>query len=191
MFDVQTTSGIYSIGMEGRFGQFILRSPSVFNFFQPDFSPVGEFKDRNLSAPEKQIINEGSIVKLLNEMGHLAQYSFGTAWIEIQQLAETCYGCGYLNTDEEVDVLVEGGAEALVDHLLFYLLSGVEYDPQIKSILLEFINEQYPLINDPEFGNWDNLEGDERALAIKAAREGVVGTLINLIIATPQFAMQR
>ena len=191
MFDAQTTSGIRSFGMEDRFGQFILRSPSVFNFFQPDFSPVGEFKNRNLSAPEKQIINEGSIVKLLNEIGHMAQYSFGTAWIEIQQLADSCYGCPYLNTDEEVEVLVEGGPEALVDHLMLYLLAGVEHDPQTKTILLDFIANQYPLINDEEFGNWDNLEGDERALAIKAAREGVVGTLINLIIATPQFATQR
>jgi uncharacterized protein (DUF1800 family) len=191
MFDVQTTSGIYSLGMEARFGQFILRSPSVFNFFQRDFSPVGEFKNRNLSAPEKQIINEGSIVKLLNEIGHMAQYSFGTAWIEIQGLADSCDGCPYINTDEEVEILVEGGPEALIDHLMLYLLAGVEYDTQTKTILLEFIADQYPLINDEEFGNWDNLEGDERALAIKAAREGVVGTLINLIIATPQFATQR
>jgi hypothetical protein len=121
----------------------------------------------------------------------MAQYSFGTAWIEIQGLADSCDGCPYINTDEEVEILVEGGPEALIDHLMLYLLAGVEYDTQTKTILLEFIADQYPLINDEEFGNWDNLEGDERALAIKAAREGVVGTLINLIIATPQFATQR
>ena len=192
MFDAQTTNGYQPFfGSETDFGQFILRSPSVFNFFQPDFSPIGEFNERGLAAPEKQIINEGSIVRLLNSIGHLAQYSYGTAWVEIQGLASTCDICPYMNTDEEVEILKSEGVEALVDHLLFYLLSGVDYDPQIKTILLDYVAAQYPDINEEDFGIYEDADEDEADLIQKAAREGVAGSLANLIMTLPEFAIQR
>jgi hypothetical protein len=192
MFDAQTTNGYQPFfGSETDFGQFILRSPSVFNFFQPDFSPIGEFNERGLAAPEKQIINEGSIVRLLNSIGHLAQYSYGTAWVEIQGLASTCDICPYMNTDEEVEILKSEGVEALVDHLLFYLLSGVDYDRQIKTILLDYVAAQYPDINEEDFGIYEDADEDEADLIQKAAREGVAGSLANLIMTLPEFAIQR
>jgi len=191
MFDAATTGdNVPLFGFERSYGQFILRSRSVFNFFQPDFSPIGEFKEQGLTAPEKQIINEGSIVRLLNQIGHMAQYSFGTAWIEIQGLEAECEYCPYLNTDEEVELLKDEGAEALVDHLLFYLLSGVDYDPQIKTTLLNFIAVQYPNISDEDFG-MGGYEGEEAQLRQKAAREGVVANVASLIMLLPEFAIQR
>ena len=63
-------------------------------------------------------------LRLLNSIGHLAQYSYGTAWIEIQNLASECDKCPYMNTDEEIEILKSDGVEALVDHLLFYLVGG-------------------------------------------------------------------
>ena len=71
--------------------------------------------------------------------------------------------CTYLNTDEEVELLKDEGAEGLVDHLLFYLLSGVDYDPQIKTTLLNFIAVQYPNISDEDFG-MGGYEGEEAQL---------------------------
>ena len=186
MFDVATTNdNVPLYGTERSFGQFILRSRSVFNFFQPDFSPIGEFKERGLAAPEKQIINEGSIVRLLNQIGHMAQYNYGTAWIELTELAADCDNCPYMNTDEEVDILVQEGIEALVDHLLFFLLSGVDHDPAVRETLLEFVKVQFPHLYD------GNLEGDPEDLSVKAGREMAVGNLVNLIITTPEFAIQR
>jgi uncharacterized protein (DUF1800 family) len=193
MFDAATTGdNVPLFGFERSFGQFILRSRSVFNFFQPDFSPIGEFKERGLAAPEKQIINEGTIVRLLNQIGHMIQYSFGTAWIEIQALEAECEYCPYLNTDEEVELLRDEGAEALVDHLLFYLLSGVDYDPQIKTILLDFIEVNFPNINDEDFGmSGDGYVGVEAQLQQKAAREQVAANIAGLIMLLPEFAIQR
>lgn len=191
MFDAATTGdNVPLFGIERSYGQFILRSQSVFNFFQPDFSPIGDFKERGLAAPEKQIINEGSIVRLLNQIGHMAQYSFGTAWIQIQGLAAECEYCPYLNTDDEVEILKVEGVEALVDHLLLYLLSGVDYDPQIKTILLDFIAVQYPNINDEDFG-MGGYEGEEAELRQKAAREQVAANVASLIMMLPEFAIQR
>ena len=191
MFDVATTNdNVPVFGTERSFGQFIMRSPSVFNFFQPDFAPIGAFKERGLVAPEKQIINEGSIVRLLNQIGHMAQYSFGTAWIEIQDLASECDYCPYMNTDEEVEILKSEGAEALVDHLLLYLLSGVDYDPEIKVILLEYISVQFPDVGEGDCGV---RGGDESTLELrqKAACESVAAGVANLIMTLPEFAIQR
>ena len=51
---------------EEEFGQAPLRSPSVFNFFRPTFSPVGALRNAGLLAPEFQITNETTIVTLAN-----------------------------------------------------------------------------------------------------------------------------
>ena len=190
MFDVVINTSHNSLGREGDIGQFILRSPSVFNFFQPDFSPVGEFESRGLVAPEKQIINEGSVIRQLNTIERLVRSYYGTAFRE-QQFEGDCSWCPHLNVDEEVAILASEGLEALVDHLLVYLLSGVDYDPQIKQVLLDYIEVRYPAINDPNFGTPDGLDEDEAQLAQKAAREGVVASLTNIIITLPEFAIQR
>lgn len=48
-------------------GQRILSSPSVFNFFQSDFQPLGELKANNLVAPEFQILNSNTSINFHNE----------------------------------------------------------------------------------------------------------------------------
>ena len=40
------------------FGEGHLLSPSVFNFFTPDYAPQGEIAERGLVAPEMQIATE-------------------------------------------------------------------------------------------------------------------------------------
>ena len=188
MFDAQTLSGRYMLGMERAYDQFILRAPSVFNFFQPDFSPVGRFKQLGLAAPEMQIINEGNVIRQFNRLTNLARGGKAQAFSQLQAPCETC---AYLDFDTEVEILKSGGAEALIDHLLLHLLSGTDYNLEIKTNLLTFASNQYPDFNDENFGNGGNLEGDEKELAIKIARESVVGNLVILILATPEFAIQR
>ena len=74
--------------------------------------------------------------------------------------------------------------------MLFYLLSGVDYDPQIKTTLLDFIAVQFPNINDEDFG-MGGYEGEEAQLRQKAAREKVAANVANLIMMLPEFAIQR
>ena len=45
-------------------GQGPLRSPSVFNFFRPDYSPAGDVRDAGLVAPEFQITHETTVSAL-------------------------------------------------------------------------------------------------------------------------------
>jgi len=66
-----------AIGNNGRYdqwnpeydyGQAPLRSNSVFNFFRPDYRPVGALTNAGLACPECQITNETSITNLTNAM---------------------------------------------------------------------------------------------------------------------------
>lgn len=49
-------------------GQASLRSPTVFNFFLPDYSPPGELYSLGLSAPEFQITTDTSIADVANAL---------------------------------------------------------------------------------------------------------------------------
>lgn len=48
--------------------QIIFGSPSVFNFFQPDYSPLGELSQQGLVAPEFQITSASTIIGIKNYM---------------------------------------------------------------------------------------------------------------------------
>ncbi len=63
-----TVNGVYAWNApEKDFGQAPLRSPSVFNFYMPDFVPSHSyFSDRRMVAPESQIGTDGNIVSTHN-----------------------------------------------------------------------------------------------------------------------------
>jgi uncharacterized protein (DUF1800 family) len=68
-FDASAASGEYLV--DGGIPGFLLQqhpmaSPSVFNFFQPDFAPNGPIKDAGLKAPEFQITTDSSVIWLAN-----------------------------------------------------------------------------------------------------------------------------
>ncbi len=48
-------------------GHFPLHSPSVFNFYPPDFSPNGQIKDLGLVAPDFKVHNSSTSVNFINE----------------------------------------------------------------------------------------------------------------------------
>jgi uncharacterized protein (DUF1800 family) len=50
-------------------GQYPLYSPTVFNFFKPDFQPSGVLTQDNMVAPEIQITNEATLVTTANTLG--------------------------------------------------------------------------------------------------------------------------
>ncbi len=56
---------------EGPYSQAPLRSNSVFNFFRPDYRPVGALTNAGLACPECQITNETSITNLANAMDNV------------------------------------------------------------------------------------------------------------------------
>ncbi len=95
---------------EKDFLQAPLRSPTVFNFYPPDFSPVGELRDRNLVAPEFAITTTTSITTTTNKL-----YSM----IYERWDAESSLDLGELET-------IATDADALIDWLdLVYCAGGM------------------------------------------------------------------
>lgn len=68
-FDAKSRSGRYLIDTNGvgfLLGQQPMSSPSVFNFFQPDFSPNGPLREAGMVAPEFQITTAATVAALAN-----------------------------------------------------------------------------------------------------------------------------
>ncbi len=90
-------------------GQTVFGSPSVFNFFLPDYQPVGPIADAELVAPEFQIHNSRSSIGLINEVNGWTVYnSVFNTWEENDPSV-------FLNVDE-LKVLARD-SEVLVNRL--------------------------------------------------------------------------
>lgn len=64
-------------------GQAALRSPTVFNFFLPDYSPPGELSSLGLSAPEFQITTDTTIASVANQLDSKTFWAWrGNPWMD-------------------------------------------------------------------------------------------------------------
>ncbi len=108
-------SGFNYAWVEGELGQAPLSSPSVFNFYRPDYSQPGEISDLGLVSPEFQIMDETSIIKVTNRL-----------------LASTLWSHNFkhdgngsrivIDIDREMEL--EPDRQAFLDHLDLLLLGG-------------------------------------------------------------------
>lgn len=110
-FGATSTSGAWSTGdtssAVNRLGQSMGRSPSVFNFFRPGYTPPNPaFASANLVAPELQITNEISVVGYVNYMQTVVNNAtdLRTGYAELQGVA--------------------GDAQALLDKVNLLLAAG-------------------------------------------------------------------
>ncbi|MCH2240865.1 MAG: DUF1800 domain-containing protein [Aquabacterium sp.] len=81
LFGARSPSGAYRINslhdpIEG-VGQGPLHSPSVFNFFRPDYSPAGDVRAAGLVAPEFQITHETTVSAYINFMVQTIEQGYG------------------------------------------------------------------------------------------------------------------
>jgi len=103
-------SGSYGVSygiLKDDLGQFAMSSPTVFNFYLPDYSPIGPLNDLNLVSPELQIATSSNLLATHDRLK-------GTAFI------------GHFNRGidytEELGML--GDADSLIDHLDVLLTFG-------------------------------------------------------------------
>lgn len=69
LFHGQAREGTYLYQMwSDPLNQTPLSAPSVFNFYRPDFSPIGPLRKNGLVGPEFQLVNDAQIVEFLNEL---------------------------------------------------------------------------------------------------------------------------
>lgn len=118
-------------GIEDWYGQAPLRSPSVFNFFQPAYRPPGEIAAQGLVAPEFQILNDGTIVATPNQLFiHLFCYNVLNHQCYTESLADT------LLMDIQADAqLAATDPAALVDAYDRLLMAG-QMSPFMRSVLV-------------------------------------------------------
>ncbi|MEE9344964.1 MAG: DUF1800 family protein [Methylococcales bacterium] len=131
-FQLYTIAALQNVSLKQHqaFGQDILHSPSVFNFFLPSYSPPGIVTNANLVAPEFQINTENTMVALTNAIGDEIQAS------------GTSRGTTKIILDTETALAIE--PNALLNHLNLLLLSG-NMSPGLQGLLLELLeNDVYP-----------------------------------------------
>jgi uncharacterized protein (DUF1800 family) len=158
-------------GTLGTFGESVLESPTVFNFFRPDFQRAGPLTNAGLVVPEFQITNEISLVNTENTLIRQAyQYtnSAGVKYAGYQGYSET----GNLTADSVMlqtarwEPLAANPA-ALVDQLNLVFMSG-QMPATMRSSLITYVTAI------PATAPWSRV--------IEAA---------DLIVDSPQYAIQR
>ncbi len=156
-----------------------MRSPSVFNFYLPGYSPPGMLRNAGLFAPEFQIINAGSGIAtpnyFYNAIANNDLHRWGSGVV-----AQTVR----LNTAQELAMIVPVGADINADtppgpaqdsdpllRRLDFALTGGTLSPQQFQIIREAIERIQP-------GGWQWHK--ER-----------LNLAIYLITTSPEFAVQR
>ena len=111
-------------------GQRPLGSPSVFNFYLPDFSPSGALASQSLVAPEFQLVTESQIFTTMNKYNGLVNSNlvpprpFNYSDFTAEQLQVKLKPDRLLNLWQGTAGSNAVKAEAVVDYLDFYLNAG-------------------------------------------------------------------
>jgi len=146
-----------------------LGSPSVFNFFSPDFSPAGELASQSLVAPELQLMTESSMVNTINTLGALilnglVRPSYRLSEYKKEDLIVRLDSQILIDTWQQTQGDDEAKAKTVINYLDFYLNagqlrfneSGISYQALIQAISSATLTVNkvnmaiYGLINAPE-----------------------------------------
>ncbi|MEO1711824.1 MAG: DUF1800 domain-containing protein [Bacteroidota bacterium] len=114
--------GIYGTTMFGWYeqtGQVPMYSPSVFNFYSPEFQPNGPIADADLVAPSFQIHNSTTSIGYINEM---TLWTFLDYYFSDYDFFEEFDSTVFLDFETELDLA--SNPSALVDHLNILLAAG-------------------------------------------------------------------
>ena len=115
------------------YGQAPLRSPSVFNFFRPDFAQPGEVRDLGLVSPEFQIATDSLLVSTPNDLHWRIFYFYlGSTYSYAQESDALLMDYAPLNA-------LAAQPAGLVDRLNLLLMSG-QMSPFMRQTLLTRLN---------------------------------------------------
>ncbi len=158
---VAPSGRILTFNLADSHAQAPLQSPSVFNFFRPDYAPTTELQQLGLVAPEQQIVTDSNALNLQN---HLYTQSY-------QSIFEAVTNPGQYQMlgrfKPYADLLRQQGLTALLDHYALLLLAG-DMPMQLRQILTELA------------GGLSNQSAEQQAAA-----------LLYFILISPQYAVQR
>ncbi|ASJ76493.1 DUF1800 domain-containing protein [Granulosicoccus antarcticus] len=115
-FEPETIHYNFNYGWAGHeLRQAPLGSPSVFNFFRPDFSQPGEIRSNGLVSPEFEILDESSVITITSRLlaSILWSHNFKNDADSERMI---------IDISREMDL--EPDIDALLDHLDLLLLGG-------------------------------------------------------------------
>ncbi len=152
VFNAQTRNGVFhnaGFQVEEMMRQHVLTSPSVFNFFLPDYSPKGPISDAGLVAPEFQITTSTTAITSINFMEEVV---VNGALNDIYELYEDIEGgmnpvvailknrkyFARFNLQEEVELAED--LDALIDRLDLVMVYGNLSD-ETKQIVKDAISQ--------------------------------------------------
>lgn len=148
-------------------GQAPLYSPTVFNFFKPDFAPAGEVRSLGLVGPEFQILTETTTTSIANNL-FWEIFCHYTA-------SDSCWGADDPTTllmDEASDApLAASDPAALVDRYSLLLMGG-QMSPFMRGVLVTRLNQM-------QSGDYDDI-GRAR-----------VQEALYLILNSPEYSIQK
>ncbi|MFM2051992.1 MAG: hypothetical protein RL456_29 [Pseudomonadota bacterium] len=104
-------------------GQNPQRSPSVFNFFRPDYAPPGPILAAGLTAPEFQITHETTLTGYSNFMSYATERGFG----------------GKIMPDYSSYEAIADNAETLLSRLNLELMAG-QMTASTKNAIIDVMN---------------------------------------------------
>ncbi|MDH3591711.1 MAG: DUF1800 domain-containing protein, partial [Planctomycetota bacterium] len=121
---------ISDFGADETFGQRPLSSPTVFNFFLPDYAPLGEIADAGIVAPEFQIVNAVTAITSSNELRRQVDGSMNGGRMGVRTVT----------LDLAAEIAIASDARALIERLNLLLMQGDMSIP-MKSILLRALSQ--------------------------------------------------
>ena len=137
-FDAANQASSYPIGDGGApvdFGQRPLSSPTVFNFFLPDYQPTGEIADAGLFAPEFQIVTAVTAITSANELRSQVQGVMNGDPVEALEV----------RLDLHDEIAMAADVRALIDRLDLLLMADTMSAP-MKEVLVRILER----VSDPE-----------------------------------------
>ena len=148
-------------------GQAPLYSPTVFNFFKPDFAPPGEMRGAGMVGPEFQILTDTTSTALANMLFREVFCNYTAS--------QRCWGADdptTLQLNEDADAaLAASNPAALVDRYDMLLMAR-QMSPFMRGVIVARLNQM-------QSGDYDNL-GRAR-----------VQEALYLILTSPEYSIQK
>lgn len=157
------------------YGQLPLSSPTVFNFFKPDFAQPGEIRDAGLVSPEFQIHTDTQLVSAPNALDfRLFLFWIGSNYDLAEEPEETLMDLSALRA-------LAADSATLIDHLDLVLMSGQMSD-YMRDLLITRLDGTIP----------DSLPGFG-ASGTPAERRSLfrVQQALYLILTSPEYSVQK
>jgi uncharacterized protein (DUF1800 family) len=151
-------------------GQAAMRSPTVFNFFSPDYAlPGTEVAGRGLVSPEFQITTDTYITRLINQLGHQTSWYWSGA-PHLQSSGD--YRPTVIGLDR--DMAIAHDPHALVERYNI-LFAGGQLPPAVRQLIVDYVAGV-------QFHDWRS-EAETRRLRVSDA--------LWLVLVSPSAAVEK